>query len=128
MAVYQAVKTIKQISQLLTTVDATVTTLLEIVIPNDSQMQLSLSYEALKSDQSKYYSGEIGARSVCDSSGVVTMPETVVYKFRKRSASDMNNPTINVSTANKIIIQVTGINANNIKHKCMVLKSKVRIL
>ena len=124
----ETVKTLKQISPILTTAGNTVTTLLEIVIPNDSQMQLSLSYEALKSDRSKYYSAEIGVRLVCDASGVVTMPDTVVYKFRKRSASDMINPTINVSTVNKIIIQVTGIAATDIRHQCMVLKSKVRIL
>ena len=124
----EAVKTIKQTSPILTTTDATVTTLLEIVIPNESQMQFSMGYEALKSDRSKWYSAEIGARFLCDGSGIVTKPEVATYKFRKRSASDMINPSFNVATVNKIIVQVTGIGATNIRHRCVVLKSKVRIL
>lgn len=126
--VFQAVKTIKQTSQLLTTADATPTTLLEVVIPNESQMQFSMGIESLKSDRSKFYSAEIGARFLCDDSGVVTKPETPVYKFRKRSGSDMLNPSFSLGTANKIIIQVTGIAATSIRHKCVVLKSQVRVL
>ena len=124
----EAVKTIKQTSSILTTTNATVTTLLTIIIPNESQMQFSMGYEALKSDRSKFYSGEIGARFLCDGSGVVTKPEVPTYKFRKRSASDMINPSFNLATANKIIVQVNPIVATNIRHRCVVLKSKVRIL
>ena len=93
----EVVKTIKQTSPIKTTTDATLTTILEIVIPNESQMQFSLFYEALKSDRSKFYSAEVGARFLCDASGVVTKPETPVYKFRKRSASDMLNPSFVLS-------------------------------